>query len=96
MSKEKLSPAEIERRLDALQDWVIDHQKLYRLFTFDSFVDAFGFMTRVALLAEAMDHHPEWTNVYNRVEIHLTSHDVGGISERDFILAERINSLLPA
>ena len=96
MSKEKLSPAEIERRLDALQDWVIDHQKLYRLFTFDNFVDAFGFMTRVALLAEAMDHHPEWTNVYNRVEIHLTSHDVGGISERDFILAERINSLLPA
>lgn len=96
MSKEKLSPAEIERRLDALQDWVIDHQKLYRLFTFDNFVDAFGFMARVALLAEAMDHHPEWTNVYNRVEIHLTSHDVGGISERDFILAERINSLLPA
>ena len=96
MSKEKLSPAEIERRLDALPDWVIDHHKLYRLFTFDNFVDAFGFMARVALLAETMDHHPEWTNVYNRVEIHLTSHDVGGISARDFILAERINSLLPA
>lgn len=94
MSQEKLSPAEIERRLDALPGWVIDHHKLYRHFTFDDFVDAFGFMTRVALLAETMDHHPEWANVYNRVEIRLTSHDVGGISARDFTLAERINKLL--
>lgn len=77
-----------------LPDWVIDKQKLYRLFVFENFVEAFGFMTRVALLAEAMDHHPEWSNVYQRVEIHLTSHDAGGISERDFTLAERINGLL--
>jgi 4a-hydroxytetrahydrobiopterin dehydratase len=53
-------------------------------------------MSRVALLAESMDHHPEWSNVYNRVEIFLTTHDADGISERDFMLAERINALLPA
>ncbi len=94
MPQGKLSPAEIERRVKALPDWVIDHHKLYRHFVFDDFIDAFGFMARVALLAEAMNHHPEWSNVYNRVEIHLTSHDVDGLSERDFILAERINGLL--
>ena len=94
MPTEKLPAAEIERRLLALPDWVIEHHKLYRLFTFANFVDAFGFMSRVALLAESMDHHPEWSNVYNRVEIYLTSHDVDGISERDFALAERINALM--
>jgi 4a-hydroxytetrahydrobiopterin dehydratase len=51
-------------------------------------------MTRVALLAEAMDHHPEWSNVYNRVEINLTTHDAGGLSLRDFTLADQINALL--
>ncbi|MDH5171990.1 MAG: 4a-hydroxytetrahydrobiopterin dehydratase, partial [Gammaproteobacteria bacterium] len=60
---------------------------------FKDFVEAFGFMSRVALLAEAMNHHPEWSNVYNRVDIHLTSHDAGGISERDFTLANRIDRL---
>ncbi len=94
MSPEKLSPAEIERRLQALPDWVLDQHKLYRQFVFRDFVEAFGFMSRVALLAEAMNHHPEWSNVYNRVDIHLTSHDAGGISERDFSLAGRINRLV--
>ena len=93
MSPEKLSPAEIDRRLQALPDWVIDQRKLYRQFVFEDFVEAFGFMSRVALLAEAMNHHPEWSNVYNRVDIHLTSHDAGGISERDFTLANRIDRL---
>ena len=65
-----------------------------KVFRFKDSSAAFGWMTRVALLAEAMDHHPEWSNVYQRVEIHLTSHDAGGISERDFTLAERINGLL--
>ncbi|MCB1695850.1 MAG: 4a-hydroxytetrahydrobiopterin dehydratase [Halioglobus sp.] len=94
MAARKLSPAEVEQRLQALPDWVMDRHRLYRLFVFTDFVEAFGFMSRVALLAERMDHHPEWSNVYNRVEIHLTSHDVEGISERDFTLAERINTLL--
>lgn len=90
----KISPAEVERQLSALPEWVIDKHKLYRLFVFENFIDAFGFMSRVALLAEAMNHHPEWSNVYNRVEIHLTSHDVEGISERDFTLARSIDGLL--
>ena len=62
---------------------------------FADFVEAFGFMTRVALLAETANHHPEWSNVYNRVEIDLTTHDAGGITERDFKLAQRINQLQP-
>tara|TARA_R110001599_G_scaffold353512_1_gene593486 strand:+ start:86286 stop:86579 length:294 start_codon:yes stop_codon:yes gene_type:complete len=96
MPIQKLPAAELEQRLLALPGWVIEHHKLYRLFTFDNFIEAFGFMSRVALLAESMDHHPEWSNVFNRVEIFLTTHDAGGISERDFTLAERINTLLPA
>jgi len=94
MSNAKLSPAEIEERLRTLPDWGLDKHKLFRHFVFENFIDAFGFMTQVALLAETMNHHPEWSNVYNRVEIYLTSHDVEGISERDFTLARRIDSLL--
>jgi 4a-hydroxytetrahydrobiopterin dehydratase len=94
MSADKLAPGAVEQQLQELPDWVINNHKLYRLFVFQDFVEAFGFMTRVALLAEAMNHHPEWSNVYNRVEIHLTSHDIDGISERDFTLARRIDGLL--
>ena len=94
MPSEKLSAAEIEQKLTELADWELDQHKLYRHFVFENFIEAFGFMSQVALLAETLNHHPEWSNVYNRVEIHLTSHDVGGISERDFTLAARINSLL--
>ncbi|MEM8562762.1 MAG: 4a-hydroxytetrahydrobiopterin dehydratase [Pseudomonadota bacterium] len=94
MAIAKLDAAELELELTQLPGWVIDQQKLYRSITFDNFIDAFGFMTRVALLAESADHHPEWFNVYNRVEIYLTTHDAGGISRRDFALAEKINALL--
>ncbi|MCB1854822.1 MAG: 4a-hydroxytetrahydrobiopterin dehydratase [Halieaceae bacterium] len=94
MSSAKLSAAEIEERLQSLPDWGLDQHKLFRHFVFENFVDAFGFMAQVALLAETLNHHPEWSNVYNRVEIYLTSHDVDGISERDFTLARRIDSLL--
>lgn len=94
MSPGKLSPAEIDQRLLSLPDWVVDRHTLYRQFSFENFVEAFGFMSSVALLAESMNHHPEWSNVYNRVDIHLTSHDVEGISGRDFALAMRIDSLL--
>jgi 4a-hydroxytetrahydrobiopterin dehydratase len=94
MQIEPLSPASLEKKLEELADWHISQQKLYRRFVFDNFVEAFGFMSRVALLAESMDHHPDWSNIYNRVDIYLTTHDAGGISERDFILAARINKLL--
>ena len=94
MHIEKLPPAIIEQELARLTDWGLNQNKLYRHFVFENFIEAFGFMSKVALLAEAMNHHPEWSNVYNRVDIHLTTHDVDGISERDFILAAKINSLL--
>ncbi len=90
----KLSAAEIEEQLATLPDWGVDQHKLYRHFVFSNFVDAWGFMCQVALLAETMNHHPDWSNVYDRVEIWLTTHDADGISERDFELARKIESLL--
>lgn len=94
MALTQLTPTEIEQGLLGLPDWGLDQHKLHRQFVFENFVAAFGFMSQVALLAETMNHHPEWSNVYNRVEIYLTTHDIGGISEQDFTLAQRINSLL--
>ena len=93
MSVKKLDAAVIEQELAKLEHWQIRDDKLHRRFVFNNFVEAFGFMTRVALLAEAMNHHPEWSNVYSRVDIYLTTHDAGGISELDFTLAGRINGL---
>jgi len=90
----KLSESELATRLAQLPAWRIENAKLRRDFKFENFVAAFGFMTRVALLAEKADHHPEWFNVYNKVQIELTTHDAGGISERDFALAGQIDALL--
>jgi len=94
MRVEKLSPTVVEQKLAELAGWELKQHKLYRHFVFANFIEAFGFMSQVALLAEAMNHHPEWSNVYKHVEIYLTTHDAGGISERDFALAERIDQLL--
>ncbi len=77
-----------------LPDWNFSPASLERQFKFVDFVAAFGFMSRVALLAERMNHHPEWSNVYNRVDIRLTSHDAGGITARDTKLATQINELI--
>lgn len=96
MYSKRLSPEIIESKLKALDGWAPDAGSLNRLFVFENFVDAFAFMAEVAVLAESMNHHPEWTNVYNRVDIHLTTHDVGGLSERDFLLAQQINTLFNA
>jgi 4a-hydroxytetrahydrobiopterin dehydratase len=90
---EKLPADVIEKNLQQCPHWALDQGKLYRRFVFDDFVAAFGFMSQVALLAEAMNHHPEWSNVWNRVEIHLTTHDAGGISDLDFQLARKIDAL---
>ena len=94
MAIKQLAAEEIQRRLQQLTNWGLREGKLYRHIQFSSFNTAFGFMTQVALLAERADHHPEWFNVYNRVEIWLTTHAAGGISERDFALALQINDLM--
>jgi 4a-hydroxytetrahydrobiopterin dehydratase len=87
-----LSDGEIEARLLALQGWTYDAaaRRIRRSLAFADFVEAFAFMTRVALAAERADHHPEWSNVWNRVEIALTTHDAGGVTERDLDLATSI------
>ena len=76
-----------ELNAGAESPWVIEHDKLKKTFRFADFVAAFGFMTRVALIAERMNHHPEWCNVYHTVEVALTTHDAQGITELDFELA---------
>ena len=93
MSIVKLSQDEVAKRLDSLTGWELADGKLHRDFQFESFVEAFGFMTQVALVAEATNHHPEWFNVYNRVDVTLASHDVDGVSERDITLARFLDSL---
>ncbi len=92
---QKLSEADIASRIPNLNGWELSDGKLLKTFAFESFVRAFGFMASVALLAESMNHHPDWSNVYNRVTIGLNTHDVGGISELDFSLAEQIDALIP-
>jgi len=93
MALVKLSPNEISSRLTQLPGWQLQEGKLHGEFTFTDFVEAFGFMSRVALLAETAGHHPEWFNVYNTVRIDLATHDVNGISQSDFDLASKINQL---
>ena len=94
MRSQKLSSAMITQQLDQLPEWTLDETKLYRHLIFEDFIEAFGFMTQVALLAEAMDHHPEWSNVYKTVEVTLTTHDVGGLSDLDLTLASKLDSLV--
>ena len=89
----KLSGEAIAERLDALGGWSYENGKLHREFCFEDFNRAFSFMTAVALVAERMDHHPEWFNVYNRVVVDLATHDAGGVTELDFELATRANAL---
>jgi 4a-hydroxytetrahydrobiopterin dehydratase len=91
----KLDPQEIAAALGEkpLAGWSVVEGKLRREFRFGSFVAAFGFMTSIALVAERMNHHPEWFNVYNRVEVDLTTHDAGGITTLDLELARAMNEL---
>ncbi|MGK6318876.1 4a-hydroxytetrahydrobiopterin dehydratase [Sphingomonas sp. DT-204] len=93
---EPLSEAERAEALDGLPDWDYDDERdaIRRRFTFDDFAEAFAFMTQVALMAEKADHHPEWANVYNRVDILLTTHDAGGLSARDIDLATAIDAIV--
>ena len=93
MPKAKLTDKEIITVIAKLPEWKVVDGKLNRAFKFDSFVDAFTFMTKVAFAADKMEHHPEFFNVYNRVVIDLATHDVDGISNLDIELAEKINAL---
>jgi 4a-hydroxytetrahydrobiopterin dehydratase len=92
----KLSPEEREAALGELGGWTWHGERdgIARSFRFKTFSEAFAFMTRVALLAEKADHHPEWTNVWNRVDIFLTTHDAGGLTRRDVDLAKSIDAIL--
>ena len=90
-----LSEAERTSALDGLSGWSYDAGRngIAKSFKFADFGEAFAFMTRVALAAEKADHHPEWSNVWNRVDIRLTTHDAGGLTGRDVALAKRIDAL---
>lgn len=91
---EPMRNEEIRQQLEKLDsDWQLDGDKLHRTFVFSDFVEAFGFMTRSAIHAEKMNHHPEWSNVYKRVEVFLVTHEAGGITQRDFELAAIMDSL---
>ncbi len=90
----RLSTQAIESGLVKLPDWSLDGDAIVRHFQFSSFVVAWAFMSKVALLAEKMDHHPDWRNVYNRVDVSLSTHDAGGITEMDMQMAMAIDGLL--
>jgi 4a-hydroxytetrahydrobiopterin dehydratase len=93
MPVEKLSEAVLNSEVAKLSGWTVVNGKLHKSYKFGDFVEAFGFMTRVAILSEKMDHHPELFNVYNRVVIDLTTHDADGISHLDVELAKKIDAL---
>ncbi len=89
----RLSSEQISEELKNLPGWSIKDEKLHKDFEFESFNQAFGFMTRAAMEIEKMNHHPEWFNVYNKLTVDLMTHDAGGITENDIQLAKILNSL---
>ena len=94
MKASLLNNQEMESLPIKLPEWAYSEKKLIREFRFANFIDAFAFMTKVAIIAEGMNHHPEWSNVYAQVKIQLTTHDLGGVSNLDLELANQINSLI--
>ena len=91
-----LTPEQRQQPQKERPAWEVDDTAMRRSLVFSDFVEAFGFMSRVALLAESRQHHPDWSNVYNRVKIELSTHDLGGLSTLDAELAAAIDALLPA
>ena len=90
----KLTDGEIKERLETLPGWQVRNDKLHRELKFVDFSEAFGFMATMATVSEAKDHHPEWFNVYSRVVIDLSTHDLDGISDKDFAWAAEVNRRL--
>ncbi len=93
---ELLAAEEVAKRLKSLPHWSLDEGKLYRSFRFANFRRAFAFMSGAALAAEQLNHHPEWFNVWSKVDVHLNTHEAGGITELDFRLAQAMNELADA
>ena len=94
MRATKLSEPEIAAELKKLKGWTVEQGKLHRVFEFRDFSQAFGFMAQVALASEAMGHHPDWSNVWNKVTIDLNTHSAGGLTQNDFALAGKIQQIL--
>ncbi|MDY8136396.1 4a-hydroxytetrahydrobiopterin dehydratase [Aquimarina sp. 2201CG5-10] len=90
----KLSESEIQTRLKEIDGWEYKDNAIHTTFEFPDFKDAFSLMTRIAFEAEAQNHHPDWSNVYNKLYISLSTHDAGGVSEYDFKLAKTIDALI--
>ncbi|MEM9398809.1 MAG: 4a-hydroxytetrahydrobiopterin dehydratase [Verrucomicrobiota bacterium] len=93
MMAEKLSKEEVLKKIHSLEGWSLNHEKLHKDFFFENFVEAFSFMTAVALEAEKMNHHPEWTNVWATVKVSLSTHDADGITEPDIELAQKMDTI---
>lgn len=90
----KLSITEIEDNLKRIHsEWILMNEVIQRKFVFDDFIEAFSFMTSVAIIAEKQNHHPNWENVYNQVIVNLSTHDADGITEKDFKLAQKMDQL---
>lgn len=89
----RLADDQVKSKLGDLDGWSLVDGKLRRKFEFANFVEAFGFMASAAIEAEKMNHHPEWSNVYNKVTVELVTHDAGGITDLDFKLARKMNAL---
>ena len=94
MARDKLDKTAVAEALKTHPDWTLapDGNAIARTFTFKNFSEAFAFMTRVALAAEKLDHHPDWSNVYKTVEVKLNTHDAGGLTELDFKLAKKMDA----
>lgn len=93
MARQKLDERELRSALQRLSGWEIKNEKLHREYKFADFAHAFGFMATAAVLIEKLNHHPEWSNVYNRVSVDLTTHDSGGITHKDVELAGVLESI---
>jgi len=93
MPATKLSDQQLHTFLNDLEGWELQDDKLFKVFKFKDFIHAWSFMSACAIVAEKLNHHPEWSNVYNQVEVHLTTHDSGGITSLDIDLAKQMNAL---
>ena len=91
---EKLNPEQIEEKLKSLDGWEFNNNAIETSFDFKNFKEAFTVMTRIAFECEAQNHHPDWSNVYNSLQIRLNTHDAGGVTEKDFALARSIENII--